>query len=146
VTVDNISQGKVSASGFVDIYDKVVCSTKSLSRGEILKTGDFCLKRLNISKITDDYLSSTDNIEGLRLKQNLGFGNYLRSAMLEKAPLVERGDNVTLVALKGNMRIVALGIADQEGGLGDQILVKNITTGRVVSGRISGPKTVDVFF
>lgn len=146
VTVDGVSQGKVSASGLVDIYDRVVCSTKSLSRGEILKAGDFCLKRLNISKITDDYLSSMDNLQGLRLKQNLGFGNYLRSTILEKAPLVERGDNVTLVALKGNMRIVALGIADQEGGLGDQILVKNITTGRVVSGRISGPKTVDVFF
>jgi len=146
VTVDNVSQGKVSVSAFVDIYDKVACSTKSLSRGEILKPGDLCLKRLNISKITDDYLSSIDNIQGLRIKQNLGSGNYLRSTMLEKAPLVERGDSVTLVALKGNLRIVALGIASQEGALGDQILVKNLTTGKVVSGRISGPKTVDVFF
>ena len=146
VVIKGVSQGRISVSGYVDMHDIVVCSTRTLSRGEILKAGDLCLKRLNISKIPDDYLTQMETIPGMRLKQNLVSGGYFRSNMLEKPPLIKRGDNVTLVAFKGNMRIVATGIADQDGGLGDRILVNNINSKRLVSGRVSGPKTVDVFF
>ncbi|MBI9087714.1 MAG: flagellar basal body P-ring formation protein FlgA [Desulfobacterium sp.] len=146
VLVDNVSHGRVSVSGRVDIYDTVLCSTRNLSRGGILQPGDLCLKRLNVSKISDNYLTRIDRGTGMRLKQNVKSGGYLRATMLENPPLVKKGDNVTLVAFKGGMRIKATGIAGQAGGLGDQITVKNITTGRIVSGRISGRQTVDVFF
>jgi flagella basal body P-ring formation protein FlgA len=146
VSVDNVSHGRVSVSGWVDVYDTVVCSTRNLTRGDILLPGDLRLKRLNVSKIPDNYLTRMELAPGMRLKQNIKSGGYLRESVLENPPLVKKGDNVTLVAFKGDMRIKAIGIASQAGGLGDQILVKNITTGRVVSGRISGPRTVDVFF
>ncbi len=146
VSVDNVSHGRVSVSGWVDVYDTVVCSTRNLTRGAILQPGDISLKRLNVSKIPDNYLTRMDLAPGMRLKQNVKSGGYLRESVLENPPLVKKGDNVTLVAFKGEMRIKAIGIASQAGGLGDQILVKNITTGRIVTGRISGRKTVDVFF
>ena len=146
VTVDKISHGRVSVSGWVDIYDLVACAARSLSRGEILQQGDLCLRRLNVSKMPDNYLTNIHRAPGMRLKQNIRSGGFLRDTMLEKPPLVRRGESVTLVAIKGEMRIVATGIATRDGGLGDQIMVKNLSTGRIVSGRISGPKTVDVFF
>lgn len=146
VMVDGVSQGRVSMSGYVDLYDMVVCATRNLSRGEILESKDLGLKRINVSKIPDNYLTRLDTSIGKRLKQNLASNGFFRENMLEDPPLVKRGDNVVLVARKGNMRIVATGVADQEGRLGDQIQVNNLTTNRVVSGRISGPRTVDVFF
>lgn len=146
VRVDGVSHGKVSMTGYVDLYDRVVCATRSLSRGEILESKDLCLKRINVSKIPDNYLTRLDTLVGMRLKQNLVSNDFFRENMVEDSPLINRGDNVVLVARKGNMRIVATGVADQEGRLGDQIQVNNLTTNRVVSGRISGPKTVDVFF
>ncbi|MCP4118212.1 MAG: flagellar basal body P-ring formation protein FlgA [Desulfobacteraceae bacterium] len=146
VAVGNVSCGRISLSGWVDIYDTVVCSTRNLSRGDILQPGDLCLKRLNVSKLPDNYLTRIDRAPGMRVKQNIKTGGYLRGSVLEVPPLVKKGDNVTLVACKGEMRIKAIGIATRAGGLGDQIPVKNITTGKTVFGRISGPQTVDVFF
>ncbi len=146
VLVDGVSHGRVSMTGYVDLYDKVVCATRNLSRGEILESRDLCLKRINVSTIPDNYLTCMDVPVGMRMKQNLASNGFLRENMFEDPPLVNRGDNVVLVVRKGNMRIVATGVADQEGRLGDQIQVNNLTTNRVVSGRISGPKTVDVFF
>ena len=146
VMVDGVSHGRVSMAGYVDLYDKVVCATRNLSRGEILAPEDLCLKQINVSKIPDNYLTRLDTPVGMRLKQDLASNGFFRENMLEGSPLVNRGDNVVLVARKGNMRIVATGVANQEGRLGDQIQVNNLTTNRVVSGRISGPKTVDVFF
>ncbi|MDY0219621.1 MAG: flagellar basal body P-ring formation chaperone FlgA [Desulfobacterium sp.] len=146
VLVDDVSQGRISISGYVDVYDKVVCATRSLSRGMILEPKDLSLRRINVSKIPDTYLTMTDMAVGMRLRQNVGANYFFRTGMLEKPPLVSRGDNVVLVAKKGNMRILATGVADQEGGLGDQIQVNNPTTNRTVLGRISGSKTVDVFF
>jgi flagella basal body P-ring formation protein FlgA len=146
VLVDDVSCGRISISGYVDVFDKVVCATRSLSRGTILEPKDFTLRRINVSKIPDNYLTLADMAVGMRLKQNLGANGFFRANMLEKPPLVNRGDNVVLVARKGNIRIIATGVADQEGGLGDQIQVNNLTTNRTVLGRVSGPKTVDVFF
>jgi flagella basal body P-ring formation protein FlgA len=146
VMVDGASHGRVSMAGYVDLYDRVVCATRNLSRGEVLEPKDLCLKRINVSKIPDNYLTRLEAPVGMRMKQNLGSNDFFRENMVEDPPLINRGDNVVLVARKGNMRIVATGVADQEGRLGDQIQVNNLTTNRVVSGRISGPKTVDVFF
>ena len=146
VLVDGVSCGRISISGYVDVYDKVVCATRSLTRGDILEAKDLNLRRINVSKVPDNYLTVTNMAVGMRLKQNLGANGFFKTSMLEKPPLVSKGDNVVLVAKKGNMRIIATGVADQEGGLGDQIQVNNLTTNRTVLGRISGPKTVDVFF
>jgi flagella basal body P-ring formation protein FlgA len=76
-------------------------------------------------------------------------GQVLVSADMEVAAaedpvLVKAHDSVRLVAAVGNLRVTALGEALQDGRSGQTIRVRNVDSGRVVSGHIVGPSVVEV--
>jgi hypothetical protein len=58
--------------------------------------------------------------------------------------VIQPRQRVQIQVVKGPLKVTALGEAQQGGRLGQTILVQNVDSKKVVSGRISGPGTVDV--
>lgn len=146
VRVDGKIERRVVLSGWVDRFENVVCTTRSLRRSSIITEDDISTKRRNISKLPRNVLTNMQDVIGKRLKQALKADKVLLANMVEHPPLIKRGDRVTIVAESSNLLVTALGVAQTKGGPGDQIRVKNCMNRKEIIARIVNASTVKVEF
>ncbi len=145
VRANGRNYGRISLSGWVDVFDTVICASKNLERGTVLTLNDVCREKLNISKFSGNYFTAAKDILGKVLKIELAQGRCITSDMVKDPPLVHRGDIVKMVAVLGCLKIVTSGIAKSDGRLNDQIRVENIRSGRVVYAKVKGKSIVNTF-
>ena len=89
-------------------------------------------------------IKSVADAVGLRVISAIGPGLTLTTRNVARAPLVAKGENVTLVANGSGFEISVPGRAEQDGFEGDLIMVKNARTGVVLKGRLERGKVVSV--
>lgn len=59
-------------------------------------------------------------------------------------PLVKARERVSLVVRAGGLSVTAVGEAQQAGALGQTVQVQNVDSKKLVTGRVTGPGTVEV--
>ncbi len=143
VSVNHRNFGRISLSGWVDVFATVICVSKDLGRGTILTLNDLKRGKLNISKFFGNYFTDFSDVQGKALKTYLARGRCITSDMVEAPALVHRGDFVKMVAASGSLKIVTSGIAKTDGRLNEQIRVKNISSGKVVYVVVKGKARVE---
>ncbi len=122
----------------------VVITLRPLGIGEIIGREDVVWKEGK--RRSPREASSIEEVVGKRVRRPIGKGNRVKLDYLEEPSVVRRGEEVILLVEKGNLRITAKGIAREEGGRGDLIMVENISSGKVVTGRVVEPRVVKVDF
>jgi flagella basal body P-ring formation protein FlgA len=146
VKVNGVVKNKVSLSGWVDVFGTVVCASRNLKRGEKLEKSDFYLARKNISYLSSGILSDLDRIDGLMMKHNLKADTCLKEWMLEKSPVVDRGDVVTILAESGGLKVTVLGKVLEKGYLGEFVKVQNAMSKKNIYAKVINHSTVQVNF
>ena len=146
IRVDGKIERRVVLSGWVDKFEDVVCTRRSLTRNRIITEDDISTTPKNVSRLPHNVLTSTHDVIGKRLKQTLKANTVLLANMVEEPPLIRRGDRVTIVAESSTLLITALGVAQTKGGMGDQIRVKNCMNKKEIIARIVNASTVKVKF
>lgn len=146
VRVDGKIERRVVLSGWVDRFEDVVCTTRSLTRSRIITEDDVSTTRRNISRLPHNVLTSTQDVIGKRLKQTVKGDTALLANMVEEPPVIKRGDRVTIVAESSTLLVTALGVAQTKGGIGDQIRVRNCMNKKEIIARIVNASTVKVKF
>jgi flagella basal body P-ring formation protein FlgA len=139
-------KGRLTATGWIDRVESVICAGRYLQRNTVLTEADLKMKQMNISKTPANLVLRLKDAVGKRLKQTLKPGMAIRHNMLAVPPLIHKGDRVKLVAQRGALRIVTMGIAKNSAGLGDQIRIENISSKKTVVGRVRNHSTVHVMF
>ena len=89
-------------------------------------------------------IKSIRDAVGLRVTSPVGPGLTLTTYNVARAPLVAKGENVTLVANGSGFNISVPGKAEQDGYEGDLIMVRNTRSGAILKGRLERGKTVSV--
>lgn len=139
-----ISSGQVRLriSRFMD----VVVVNDRIKRHAMLSDELFVVKRMDVTNLREQPITSIDEIVGLRARRNLRLGQILTSMAVESFPDIERGHEVAIVYTDGLCRISATGVAMQEGVAGEYIKVKNRSSGKMVIARVidAGAVAVDL--
>lgn len=146
IKVKNRTENTVRLSGWLDIFDHVVCSKRNMKRGEIVTKDDLYLARKNISRMPKNIFTDADRVIGLRLKNNIRAETCLKEWMLEKNPAVEKGDIVTIIAESGFIRVETPGLILDDGFVGDIVGVQNSMSKRNIYAKIINDSTVMVNF
>ncbi|MBF0225740.1 MAG: flagellar basal body P-ring formation protein FlgA [Desulfobacterales bacterium] len=146
VNVDGKECTKITLSAKVGIYKDVACALRSISRDTILTEDDVCLEKKDISRMPDNVVTSLSDIIGKQVNQNVSSKSYLRSNMIEEPPIVLKGSKVSLVAKKGLVKVVTYGVAASDGRLGEEIEIENLSSKKVVIGRVKDKSTIEVIF
>lgn len=76
--------------------------------------------------------------------QSIPAGTVLTQQMVAPMPAVQRGAMVTVVVQRGTLWISAEGQAQGDGVIGQMVPVKIMSTGVTVTGRVTGPDTVEL--
>jgi flagellar basal body P-ring formation protein FlgA len=119
---------------------KVLVSKELLKRGTLITPAMFSTTEMPVAGMEHQIISDTKFIQNMELVRDLTPNTPLRSYDVKTAVLVKRGQEVQVTAGEGQgfsitMRAEAL----QDGGLGEQIRLKNVESGRSLYGVITGP-------
>jgi flagella basal body P-ring formation protein FlgA len=87
---------------------------------------------------------TVEDLEGKVTKRTLLPRRYVPLAALREVWLVERGRQVLMVLIHGPLTITAAGVPLESGAAGDHIRVRNLDSGRIVSGTVMADGTVRI--
>ena len=146
VSVNGITKIEVGLSGWVDVFDYVICTTRHMKKGEIITENDIHLVRRNISRLSIRVLTDIAPTVGLMVSHNIKEDTCLMEWMLQKNPLVERGDLITILADTDSVRVAVPGVVMERGFKGDLIKVQNSMSRKAIYARIIDGSTAIVDF
>lgn len=123
---------------WVERYEKVAVLTKPVSRGEKLSRQLVNFVKMPATSIPPDAITEDEfeKFEGKLFTANLKRGKILRKANLEESWSIRKGQRVKIVWHDGALYIEAPGVALDSGKDGDRIRVRNLTSGKIVWGKI----------
>lgn len=128
----------------IALMERVVVSRRPLVSGQGVKPDDLMLSEVDTSALHKAYFTRIEDVVGLRSKRAIGSGTTLHAGLLERAKLVKRGAQVEIVAETDGLFVRMRGKALADGGQGDRVRVKNLNSGRVVTGTVEGSGLVHV--
>jgi flagella basal body P-ring formation protein FlgA len=122
------------------VLHKVLVSKELLKRGTVISPEMFSVAEMPAAGMESQLISDAKLLKNMQLVRDLTPNTPLRSYDVRTAVLVKRGQEVFVTAGEGQgfsitMRAEAL----QDGGFGEQIRLKNVESGRSLSGVITGP-------
>ncbi len=146
ISVNGVVRNKVKLSGWADIFESVVCTSRNLKRGEAITKDDVYLARRNISRLSPNFLTDINKVAGLMVKHHVKADTCIKDWMLEKFPIVGRGDVVTIIAETGDLKVAVPGRVLMKGYAGELIRVQNLMSKKEIYAKVVNSATVIVDF
>ena len=130
-------------SARIRTFQEVAVTARRIGRHHVLGEGDLCLERWETTDLGEVFLDIPSAV-GLRTDRIIDSGRVLRGDMVERPPLVQRGDVVTVLVSVGRVSATIYGEARQDGGRGERIRVRNLQSGKGLIARVLDTKRVEV--
>ena len=144
VRCDSTAPWTVFVPAQVRLFRDVVTTTRPLKRAGFIEPGDVVLRERDISLISQGYFTSMDQAIGQKLTRPTVTDQVLTQVHLEQAEVITKGDQVVITARSGTLSVRMPGEALSNGGLREQIRVKNLNSQRVIKAQVIAPGQVEV--
>jgi flagella basal body P-ring formation protein FlgA len=128
----------------VETEAPVLVLRRALPRRARVEAPDVELQTRRLPGIASNLVNDMSALQGRRLRRALPAGSPLTMDVLDRDVLVQRGQQVTLVAATGGIEIRAQGKALGDGGAQDRIRVQNVNSLKIVEGVVENAGTVRV--
>ncbi len=123
---------------------EVAVLSKSLPRGATLTEDSIRTRRMDTTTLSFGYYSDVGALSGQKLRRAAASGTVITPDLVAIPPTVRKDEQVTLIAQSRGIAIRAPGRAMADAQVGDLIQVRNLSSERVVEGRVRGPGEVVV--
>lgn len=130
-------------NGLAQMQKKVPVATRAIYFGERITPQDFKWEWKDIS-LTQDGIPLESELNGKRLKGSVRVGDVLWRASLEKERALSRGEYVRVLVGDQTYQVSMMGLAEQDGFIGDSVKVKNPKTAKIMSGVVTAKGEVSV--
>ncbi|MDI2591454.1 flagellar basal body P-ring formation chaperone FlgA [Pseudomonas sp. N3-W] len=144
VRCEGTSPWSVFVPAQVRLFREVVTTTRPLRRAGIIEPGDVAMRERDISLINQGYFTALDQAIGQKLTRPTVTDQVLTLVHLEQAEVISKGDQVVITARSGTLSVRMPGEALSNGGLREQIRVKNLNSQRVIKAQVMAPGQVEV--
>lgn len=136
---------RVKVSGTITLTRPVVCTKRSVRPRQILTEADVKLVEKEFQHLPrGGLLTDPAQVIGKALRRGLGPDTVIFPPDLFNAPLIKRGDWVTIQFEQGGLVVTARGKAREPGYVGKQIRVINSASKKELQALVVDQKTVKV--
>lgn len=104
--------------------------------GQIITDQDIEIIKLSKHKLNDNIIQNTNQIVGMVANHHIKSGKPINIKSIKKPILVNKNDTVSIVYEKNNIYLKTIGIAKENGSLGNFIDVKNANSSKVIRGKV----------
>jgi flagella basal body P-ring formation protein FlgA len=98
----------------------------------------------DISQMPQGFITSIEDAIGQKVTRPMINDQVITPLQLEQAEVVRKGDQVVITAKSGSLQVRMPGEALSDGGLNEQIGVRNLNSKRVIKARVTAPGQVEV--
>lgn len=123
----------------------VVVTETAIGRDQTVTAQSLKLEQRTLSR-DDRFFTAIADATGLQTQRRIRSGQILNPRLLNAPPLVEKGNQVVIIATKDGFTASTRGVALEDGGKGEQIDVENSRSGKVVRAVVSGLNQVHTQF
>jgi flagella basal body P-ring formation protein FlgA len=106
----------------------------ALPRGSVLRAEDLTVQRQRVTTMPQTLILQRSQLEGQVLTRDTPAGTPLQLAQIKAPYIVERGQNVTLIAGGDGISVSMQGRALSNAIAGGRVMVLNLSSGRQVEG------------
>jgi flagella basal body P-ring formation protein FlgA len=122
----------------------VLVARRALPRDAVPAAADFTLATRRVAGLASQYVGDVAALAGRRLRRPVGAGEPLGIDALAIAPVIHRGEQVTLLARSAAVEIRVPAIALADGRPEERIRVQNAASQRVIEGVVRAAGLVEV--
>ena len=134
------------ASAKVSVWTELVVAKHTLNRGKVLNEQDLVYKSVDLSKYRHTGGTHIDQLLGLTVKREIDKGTVISNRYLEKQYLINKNEHISLqintATFSANVKAIAL----EDGQRGEIINVKNLSSKKVVQGRVIAQGVAEATF
>lgn len=142
--------GRTTRSATVSLavraHQEVLVASRDLPRGAIVAAADVRRERRPMERMPRGPLTDPAEAVGKEMQRGAAPGEVLTASAVAPARAVRRGAVVTLLLEGPGFRIVARGVASEDGAVGQTIKVVNQVSRRELAGKVEDERTVRVPF
>ena len=128
----------------VHLFRQVVIVKRPLKRASIIGEDDVYMAERDISQMPQGFMTSIDDAIGQKVTRQMINDQVLTPLQLEQAEVIRKGDQVIITAKSGTLQVRMPGEALSDGGMSEQIRVRNLNSQRVIKARVTAPGQVEV--
>lgn len=122
----------------------VVVAAENIPMTTPLNAQHLRLEEQDVSQLSRGYFSQIRDVAGFVAKRPIPAGQVLTPLTLNPVRLVNKGENVAILAEGGGITVRSYGTSLMDGALGELIQVRNTKSNKVVEGRIIAPGQIKV--
>ncbi len=123
------SKRRVSITALIHTFYQIPIAVHDIPKGSVLSPGDFRLER---RATRGARYPKKENLIGSIAKTTIKAGRAIKEYAIEPDYAVKRRKSVKIIYQRGGIHIELLGLALQNGRIGDIVKVKNISTNKVL--------------
>jgi len=125
-------------------FQPVLVATRRISAKDPLALHDGEISEKSILAAGCVPLVDTASLEGTRAKRSVAAEQIICREFIEPRPAVSRGEEVVVHYVGERVALIAKGVAQADGAVGDSILVRNAGSQTPFRVRVSGPHEVTI--
>jgi flagella basal body P-ring formation protein FlgA len=128
----------------INLYAPVAVTATPISRGTRISGEEISFEERKVNQYRYATYSRIEDLIGLVAKRTIRAGRAISPNLLEPPRVIDRGDEVLIIATNDKLSIKMKGEALNHGLLGQQISVKNLQSQRVIRAVVAGQGRVEV--
>ena len=144
VRCDGSKPWKIYVSVNIATLEKVVVAAGAIARGQLLTASDVKTETRDTSRIHKAYYTDPKSLLGLKAKRSIAAGRLLDPNIVQRRQLVRRGTAVQILASQGPLQVRMKGKALENGARGDRVRVRNLSSGREITGEVIASGLIQV--
>lgn len=144
VRCDGNKPWKIYVSTNIATLESVVIAARAVSRGQLLTANDLKNEMHDTSRIHKAYYTDLESLLGMKAKRSIAAGRVLDANLVQRRQLVKRGTSVHILAGEGPLQVRMKGKALDNGARGERVRVRNLSSGREVTGEVIASGVIQV--
>ena len=129
---------------FADEWRLMPVASRPLVKGATVTASDVHLVKGNGTSVGRDSIENLGDIVGRNLTKDIGQGEMFKASVVTVPAVVTAGSRVIVVFRQSRLEVTASGIALENGGMGQDIRVRNESSKKVIVGKVTDPGLVTV--
>ncbi|MGM0380770.1 MAG: flagellar basal body P-ring formation chaperone FlgA [bacterium] len=123
-------------------FSRVPVALSNLPRDSTLSEEDIIWEKRDISSRASLIPDDTAALVGLKTDRSFRAGEIIDKRKLKRPLKVHRQDRVTIIYNVGNIRVSVPGYSEDDGARGEEVIVKNNSSGKKVYAEVIGERKV----
>ncbi len=130
----------------IEVMLDMPVSARAIERDAEIGKGDIKIAGRWFTRLPSSSITDPAEIIGKRAAVGIRPNSEISRGMVRNSVLVKRGKLVRIILENGPMRILSVGLAEEDGGRNDVIRVRNTSSNKMVYARVVEPSVVKVEF